>query len=164
MQVFCIATITADGYIGKSSSHLADWTSREDKEFFVEKSKEAGVVVMGFNTFKTIGKPLKGRLNIVYAKEGTEIQGVEVTQKEPKELLGDLEKRGYGKVAICGGTQIYTMFMEAGVVDTLYLTIEPIIFGSGLKLFNKEIDAKLKLESQKALNDNTVLLEYSVIK
>ena len=164
MHIFLIAALTADGYIGKSSSHLANWTSKEDKEFFSEKSKKAGVIIMGYNTYKTIGKPLSGRVNIVYAPKGTMIEGVEVTQKKPKELLEDLEGRGFTEVVIAGGAQIYTMFMQSGLVDTLYLTVEPIIFGSGINLFNADIESHLKLESEKKLNDNTILLEYSVIK
>ncbi len=164
MHVFCIAAATADGFIGKDGHHLADWTSKEDKEFFLTKSKKSGVIVMGYNTFQTIGKPLSGRLNIVYAPEGTKIEGAEITQKEPEELIKDLKERGYKEVAISGGSQIYTMFMESGLADTLYLTVEPIIFGSGVKLFNKEIDAKLELKSHKMLNENTILLEYNILK
>ena len=164
MTTFIIAALTADGFIGKSSSHLADWTSKEDKTFFSEKSKKAGVVVVGYNTFQTIGKPLPERVNVVYAPKGTTIKGVEVTQKEPKELIEDLESRGFTEVVIAGGAQIYTMFMQSGLVDTLYLTIEPIIFGSGINLFNAEIEYNLQLESEKKLNDDTILLEYSVIK
>ena len=119
---------------------------------------------MGYNSFQTIGKPLPGRLNIVYASEGTVIKGAEVTQKEPKELISDLESRGFKEVAIIGGSQIYTMFMQSGLVDTLYLTVEPLIFGAGIKLFNAEMDVRLKLESEKKLNNNSILLEYSVIK
>ena len=163
MTTFIIAALTADGFIGKDTDHLADWTSKEDKVFFSEKSKKAGVLVLGHNTFKTIGKPLPDRLNIVYAPEGTVIEGVEVTQKEPKELIEDLESRGFTEVAIGGGAQIYTMFIKAGVVDTLYLTVEPVIFGAGINLFNEQIDVRLKLESEKKLNDNTILLEYKVL-
>ena len=161
MQAFIIAALTADGFIGKSSQHLTDWTSKEDKHFFVEKTKQAGVVVFGQNTFETIGKPLKDRLTIVYSKD-KQYEGVEVTQKEPQELLEDLAKRGYTEVAICGGATIYTMFMQAGVVDKLYLSVEPVLFGQGLTLFNKELDKKLTLVSIQKLGDNTILIEYKV--
>ena len=161
MQAFIIAALTADGFIGKSSQHLTDWTSKEDKHFFVEKTKQAGVVVFGQNTFETIGKPLKDRLTIVYSKD-KQYEGVEVTQKEPQELLEDLAKRGYKEVAICGGATIYTMFMQAGVVDKLYLSVEPVLFGQGLTLFNKELDKKLTLVSIQKLGDNTILIEYKV--
>lgn len=161
MKTFIIAAITADGFIAKNASHTPlEWTSKEDKQFFSQRTKQAGVVVFGQNTYKTIGKPLPGRLNIVYSAE--QYEGVETTQKPPEELLADLEKRGFKEAAICGGSAIYTMFMQAGVVDTLYLTVEPVFFGQGMNLFNKEIDAKLILKSMKKLGDTTMLLEYGV--
>ena len=163
MKVFLIAAITADGFIAKNSDHLASWTSKEDKQFFVEKTKEAGVVVMGFNTYKTIGRPLPGRLNIVYSKTEVNIPGIEVTQEEPVKLIQNLAKRGYEQVAITGGAQIYTMFMEAGLVDTLYLTVEPVVFGYGMSLFTKKLDNRLQLQSFEKIGDNSILLEYNVI-
>lgn len=162
MKVFIIAAVTADGFIAKNPRHTPlDWTSKEDKQFFAEKTKKAGVVVMGENTFKTIGKSLKDRLTVVYSKENW--PGVESTQKEPGELLEDLEKRGYQEVAICGGSTIYTMFMESGLVDELYLTVEPITFGQGMRIFNKEIDKKLQLQSVQKIGEQTVVLQYKVI-
>ena len=148
MTTFLIASITADGLIARHPHHLADWTSREDKQFFVEMTKKAGVVIMGSNTYETVGRPLKDRLNIVYSREKN-YEGVEITQKDPAELLKELEERGYKEVAICGGSTIYTMFMTAGLVDKLYLTVEPVVFGAGMNLFNKEFDRKLQLESVK---------------
>ncbi|MEK7542506.1 MAG: dihydrofolate reductase family protein [Patescibacteria group bacterium] len=165
MKTFLIAAITADGFIARNSNHLADWTSKEDKQFFTQKTKQAGVVIMGLNTYKTIGKPLLGRHNVVYAPPNQEQrEGVEITQKPPQELLKDLENKGYSEIAICGGATIYTLFMEAGAVDKLYLTVEPILFGSGIHLFNKELNVKLELESTQKLNEQSILLEYNVIK
>ena len=126
-------------------------------------TRRTGIVVMGQNTFETMPKPLLNRVNIVYSKD-KEYEGAEVTQKDPKDLLVDLEKRGYKELAICGGSTIYTMFMEQGLVDKLYLSIEPIMFGTGMSLFNKKLDRKLKLVSSQKLGEQTVLLEYNVIK
>ena len=172
MTVFLIAALTADGFIAQGPAHTPmSWTSKEDKQFFTQRTKEARVVVMGLNTYKTIGKPLSGRQNIVYAPaspaggpSGTILEGVQVTQDDPKTLILKLSEEGFQEVAICGGATIYTMFMEAGVVDKLYLTLEPILFGSGIHLFNKELQVNLKLESTKNLSETTVLLEYSVEK
>ncbi|OHA63300.1 MAG: hypothetical protein A2748_02600 [Candidatus Wildermuthbacteria bacterium RIFCSPHIGHO2_01_FULL_45_20] len=160
---FIIASISADGFIARNSSHLSlEWTSKEDTQFFVKRTKQAGVIVMGLNTYKTIGKPLPERLNIVYSNTEKNFPGAEVTEADPGDLLADLEKRGYKEVAICGGSSIYTMFMERRLIKKLYLTIEPVVFGEGLKLFQKEIDAKLDLRAVEKLNDNTVLLEYNI--
>jgi len=142
------------------------WTSKEDKKRFIELTKKAGVIVMGQNTWTTLGgKPLKDRLNIVYSPTPLEpVAGMEVTTKDPVELLRDLEARGFKEVAICGGSQIYTMFMKAGLVDTLYLTIEPIVFGDGMRLFKEDLNSKLTLTECTKTDGGTLLLTYSVIR
>src|SRR3989344_1882241 len=127
IKTFLIAAITADGFIAKNSAHNPSWTGKEDKKFFVERTKQAGVVIMGSKTFEVMGRPLKDRLNIVYSRDtNKKYEGVEVTNKPPEELLADLEARGYKEAAICGGSNIYTMFLKAGLLDTLYITIEPL--------------------------------------
>ena len=133
IKTFIITAMTADGKIARNAGHAATWTSKEDKKFFVERTKEAGVMIMGANTYETIGKPMPGRLNIVYSKK--QYEGVETTTLEPKALLSDLEKRGFKEVAICGGSTIYTMFMKAGLVQTIYVTVEPLLFGEGMGIF-----------------------------
>ncbi len=54
MKVSLLAAITADGFIGRDATHLADWTGKEDKKMFIELTKEAGTIVMGSRTFATI--------------------------------------------------------------------------------------------------------------
>ncbi len=163
MKCFIISALTADGYIAKNRTHAAMWTSKEDKKRFVALTKQAGVIVMGLNTWQTLGKPLKDRLNIVYSPTPLPaIPGMESTVKDPKELLQELESRGVKEVAICGGSTIYTMFMQTGLVNKLYLTIEPILFGDGMRLFNKDLDYKLKLLSCEKTEGGTLLLDYDV--
>lgn len=161
-KVFIIAAVSADGFIAKDSQHAALWTSKADKKRFIELTKRAGVVVMGSTTYKTLGRPLKERVNIVYSKNQS-FEGAEVTQDNPKDLIKKLEERGFKEVAICGGSHIYSMFLKAGVVDTIFLTIEPIIFGKGITLFNEDLHYFLKLKnSQASESSGSLLLEYSV--
>ncbi len=161
IKTFIIAAMTADGLIARDKKHSAFWTSKEDKIRFVELTKRAGVVVMGSSTFETLPRPLSERLNIVYSRTKN-FDGAETTQDDPTTLIKKLEGRGFKEVAICGGSEIYTLFMKAKVVDKIYLTIEPLVFGKGIKLFNDEITAQLKLVSITNTQINTVLLEYDV--
>ncbi len=162
MKIFIIAAITADGFIAKNSDHPAIWTSKADKKRFVELTKRAGVMIMGSSTYKTIGRPLKDRLTVVYSKS-QKFDGVEMTNSDPIDLIKGLEKRGYKEIAICGGANIYSMFMKAKVVDTIYLTIEPILFGKGMNIFNEELDFKLTLRNVESIKESdSILLEYGV--
>lgn len=164
MKVFIIAATTADGFIGRDATHLADWTSKEDKQLFVRLTKEAGVIVMGSATFATIGKALPGRRMIVYTTKPDSIdaEGVETTDKPPEELITQLKQEGVNGVAVCGGASIYDLFVRSGVVNELYLTVEPKLFGTGVPLFANHLDTDLALLETEKLNEHTVLLHYQV--
>jgi dihydrofolate reductase len=167
MRVFIIAALSADGFIGQHAQHLAlDWTSKEDKKLFVEKTKEAGVVVMGSRTFATFKRAFSDRRLIIYTSkpESIDVDGVETTSETPKDLVERLEKEGATTLAVGGGATIYKMFMESGLVDELFLTIEPVIFGEGVPLFGGPVLSELTLVEEKRLNKNTILLHYSVDK
>lgn len=163
MKTFIIAALTADGFIAKDANHKADWTSKADKKFFQAKTKEAGVVVMGSRTYETVGMPLKDRRNIIYTRN-KRFDGVETTSEEPAALIARLKKEGVKEVAICGGASIYSLFMESGLVDKLFLTVEPVSFGQGISLFDKSVESKLELVDATKLEDGAVVLEYNVIR
>lgn len=164
MKVIIIAAITADGFIGRDANHLADWTSKEDKQFFTETTKQAGVMIMGRSTYDTIGRALPGRKTIVYTNRPFETEDVEITTLPVEQLVTNLERAGYTEVAVCGGRAIYDMFLTAGVVDSVYLTIEPILFGAGVSLASSELSQRMKLTEVKKLNDDTILVKYEVPK
>jgi dihydrofolate reductase len=168
MKVFIIACLTADGCIGRSADHVSTtWTSPEDTKFFIKKSKQAGVVVMGLRTFATINRALPERRLIVYTPNASELNvtGIETTNETPIILVKRLTQEGVQALAVAGGASIYALFMASGVVDELYLTIEPVIFGHGIPLFNETLpDIKLTLLDTEKLNSNTIMLHYAVNK
>lgn len=165
MKTFIIAAITADGFIGQSAHHLSTrWTSHADKVFFSETTKKAGVVVMGRSTFDTIGRALPGRRTIVLTTRPLDIEGVETTQESPKELVERLTKEGCSELAVCGGASVYAQFMGEGIVDEIYLTVHPTLFGAGVPLFSEPLTSRLALIETKDIGDGTVLLHYGVAK
>jgi dihydrofolate reductase len=164
MKTVLVAALTADGFIGRSSDHLADWTGKADKKLFVRVTKEMGVMVMGSRTFATIGRALPGRRTIVYTSRPEEItaEGVETTGEPPADLVKRLQQEGANGLAVAGGASIYNQFMKAGVVDELYLTITPVLFGQGVRLFTDEMAISLELIDHTALDEDTILLHYKV--
>lgn len=165
MRVFIIAAVSADGFIGRGPEHLADWTSKEDKQLFVRLTKEAGTMVMGSRTFDTIGRALPGRHTIVYTSrpENYQMEGVTATTEDPKALIKRLKAEGHSALAICGGAHIYDLFLQSGVVTELYLTLEPLLFGKGITLFKQAVEQPLTLKATEQLNANTVLLHYGLM-
>jgi len=112
---------------------------------------------------------LPGRLNMIMTfkpEEETNIQGaLEFTNKPPREILAELESRGFNEVILGGGTMINSLFLKEGLVDELLITIEPILFGGGLTLF-KDLNLNIKLEllEMKDLGGGVVNLRYKIVK
>ena len=166
MKVILIAAISADGKIAERADQSSmDWTSKEDKQFFIDKTKEVGTVVMGRKTFATINKGLRGRRVIVMTSDPSSsavIEGVEYTNQTPFELVHRLDGQGCTGLVLAGGASVYGQFLQAGLVTDVYLTIEPVLFGGGVPLAQGFERMPLKLESVTQLNPQTVVLHYTV--
>ncbi|MEK7152943.1 MAG: dihydrofolate reductase family protein, partial [Patescibacteria group bacterium] len=65
-------------------------------------------------------------------------------------------------LAVSVGASIYSLFIQAGVIDELYLTVEPVLFGTGITLLKDETEVVLQLLDTRKLNDNAVHLHYAV--
>ncbi len=166
-HVTLIMAMTVDGKIAKSSGHFTDWTSKEDKQFFLAKTKDIGVVIMGKNTYNTFKRALPNRLNVVLSRQGgNSVSGqLEFSSASPRELLENLAKRGYERVALIGGAAVNGAFLRAGLIDEILLTIEPRTFGEGLNLFSGiDVDISLSLISIKKLNKDVFCLHYKIIQ
>lgn len=174
MEVALFAALSADGFIARHEKELSTkWTSQEDAQWFRRKTKEIGVCIMGRTTYETIGRPLPDRVTYVLSKSGqpiaeasaietSEAERVFVTNSSPEQVVENLQARGITKVAICGGSTIYHQFLDLGLVNRLFLTIEPILFGTGISLANRELNTKLRLVQLHPLSENTIVLEYQV--
>jgi dihydrofolate reductase len=164
INVTMMMAMTVDGKIAKDKTQFADWTSREDKKLFVETSLAHGVIMMGENTFNTFPAPLKNRLNVVFSEiEHEEKEGVKWVKGEPEKVLIELEQLGYKSALLGGGSYLNSFFLEKKLISEIILTVEPKIFGAGLSLFNRDLDANLKLLEIKKLNEDTLMLRYQVI-
>lgn len=168
-EVILLVAMSTDGFItplDQEKLPSTTWTSPEDKQFFTEKTKAIGALIMGSKTFETIGRALPGRRSVVMTSRPESFSefsdpNLFFTSKSPEEILTELSKQGVKQVALCGGASIYNLFLQKGLVDKMFVTVEPQSFGGGVKLFSEEIITRFKLLKQNKLNEKgTLLLEY----
>jgi len=162
-----IAAITLDGKIAKSKNHMSDWTSPEDKVFMRGILDKSDVIIVGNNTYKTAVRPLSKRNCIVFSRSANQPvkKSANLTYCNPANInLRQLIKdKKYKTVAILGGAQTYAWCLENNLLDEIYLTIEPVVFGRGINLFEnkKFLNKYFKLASVKKLNHKgSLLLNY----
>ncbi len=170
MKIILIAAITINGKIAKYKGHTVDWTSKKDKQFFRDETKKAGVVIFGSTTYRAIGRPMPDRLNIVMTRNLVSFSDqwkkglLEFTNESPNVIVASLKKHGFKSMVIGGGSEIYSLFLQNGLIDEIYLTVAPRIFGKGVNLFSEIDIADLKLElfDVSRLDQGEVLLKYRV--
>ncbi|RJQ37431.1 dihydrofolate reductase [Candidatus Parcubacteria bacterium] len=164
-RIWAIAAVTLDGKIARHASHATDWTSPEDKAFMRSLLDASDVIVVGRNTFDAAKEPLSKRNCIVLTRSvsGATRQNDRLIYANADDVALSELLKPYRAVAVLGGTQIYTLFLRHGLLDDLYLTIEPIAFGDGLPLFaHADIEPiAFDLVACKPLNNRgSILLHY----
>lgn len=76
-----------------------------------------------------------------------------------KEIAGDQN------VAVMGGADIGQQFVKAGLVDEIVIHLVPVLFGSGLRMFEHIGDEHIDLESIEVLHTPAAThLRYRVVK
>lgn len=166
-KYIAIAAVTLDGKIAKNSKHMSDWTSKEDKVFMRALLAKSDVVIVGNNTYKTAIKPLSKRNCLVISRSANQLISKSANLEYVKPKAADVKKivkqKKYRNIAILGGAQTYSFCLQNNLLDELYLTIEPLVFGSGINLFadGKNLEKYFKLVSVKKLNKRgSLLLRY----
>lgn len=116
-MITIIAAIGNNNELGKGNDLI--WYLPADLKRF-KKRTTGHPIVMGRNTFESIGKPLPNRRTIIitrntsYQKEGCEVVH---SLEDAIELIASQED-----AFIIGGAQIYKEAMEKNVVDQLDIT------------------------------------------
>ena len=127
MTINAIAAIGFAGEMGLRGS--IPWLGKMpmDMKFFKEKTQEH-VIIMGRRTAESLRLPLKTRKAIVVTNKVNENMEryaehshVVGSLKDAVALANDIAK-DYKGISIIGGAQLYSLALEADLVDTLYLT------------------------------------------
>jgi len=112
-KIYLIAAIGENNELGKDNKLI--WHLPGDLQFFKEKTLNK-VIVMGYNTFKSLGRILPKRVHIVITSKDN-IDGVLVFNsiEEVLNYIKDIDE-----VYVIGGASIYNQFID--YCDGMYLT------------------------------------------
>ena len=120
MKIIIIAAIASNEVIGRANGEMP-WHVKEEFQHF-KQTTLASAVIMGRKTFETLGKPLKGRENIIVTRN----KDFKLDYDEAKlchsleESINYCESKKYEKVFIIGGGEIYKQAML--IADELILS------------------------------------------
>jgi len=166
-----IAAQSLDGYIARPDQPGTGFCSDADAQFLGSALKNFDSLIMGRKTYTTLRERILKSDTTRYLRKivtrspedyANDIRPdlIEFTAQPPTAILKELSKRGRKRTALLGGGEIYTAFLIAGLVDELWLTLEPYLFGGGTPLFTKEQEMQFKLKESQLLSSDTLLLKY----
>lgn len=166
MKVILYMAVSANGMIAKSDDNT-NWISQTEWNSYSLAVQAAGNLIVGRRTYNILTKQpefaeLKDIKVVVVSKQSfTPISTNHMIASSPKEALELL--KDFEKVILAGGGILNTSFLEQNLVDEIFLDIEPIILGGGIKLFNDgAVEAHLELLETKQLSPNEIQLHYKV--
>lgn len=176
MKIILIILQSIDGYLARDNNDDLSWGSKQDKEFFRTKTKEIGTMIMGSGTFEKMPDlAFKDRLSIVMTsssdkyneriellrKQGNDI---ELNSSTPELCIDYLITKGIEEAALIGGGKLDGAFLKSGLIDEMYISIAPVVFGNGIKAFDTGDSEALLQEYYLAdvdrFGEREVLLHY----
>ena len=173
MKTILIFVATLDGKITKwGDPKIRSWSSRADQDYFDTIWNDTRVIIMGSGTFNPEPlKPVLKHLFVVLTRHiekyrNMEVSGqLEFTAISPAQLITRFENDGEDRILVVGGPQIATSFLKDDLIDELWLTVEPKIFGLGASIVTEDkLDISLNLLSSERMNDQgTLINKYRII-
>lgn len=172
MKTILYMAMTVNGKIAKPDGD-SEFTSEEDSALFLSMCKKIGNAIIGKNTYDYIqskGYQQKDILTVVLTHDtallSKQSPHTVFTDKRPRDVVAMLGEKGFKEVLIAGGGIVNSAFLKEGLIDELYIDIEPLILGRGIPLFaDGDFEPRLKLLEVKQLdNHQTIQLHYQVIQ
>jgi dihydrofolate reductase len=149
MVIIGIVAIAKNYAIGKNGK--LPWHYSADLKFF-KKTTLNNAIVMGFNTWKSIGKPLPKRLSIVLSRSREiENQPNAILMRGKDEVLA-LSKYLSSDVFVIGGAETYKTFAE--VIDKWIVTEIPETVKDADAFMQKDFLDGFELDETIELEDN----------
>jgi dihydrofolate reductase len=159
-----------DGYIADANGGF-DWIPHDPTVDFAGLFERVDTILMGRRTFEPVqaqgGSPWKAgtRVYVVSRTLSPEsAPGVTVARENPIALASSLRNEpGSGEIWLFGGGQLFATLLGGHQVDSVEVTVVPVLLGGGVPLLSSGVDrTKLALTRSHVYPTGMVMLHYSV--
>jgi len=164
---YAVAT-SLDGYIAGLGGEF-DWIVTDPDIDFGEVYSWFDTVLVGRRTFEVMTHAGRGSIPgmemVVFSRtlQQEDYPGVTIAD-EPKGALAGLRSKPGKDIWLFGGGSLFRSLLEARLVDTVEVSVSPVLLGEGIPLLPPpEKRVKLRLVGSKAFKTGVMSLEYAVV-
>lgn len=164
MKTVLYMTLTANGCVAQATESRP--IPKEILADFFKVAGRVGNLIVGRRTYNLM-RDLASRLGLpgiklVIVSHSYSESGVAVAAS-PQEAQRLLEHEGFDIGLVGGGAQLDSSFLSQGLVDEIYVNVEPLVGKGNLCALNEGFEAELRLVGITRLSDNVVQLRYNRI-
>jgi dihydrofolate reductase len=171
MLIVGFAVTSLDGCLTRHDEPGTSFASLEDHRLFRAALQTFDSVLAGRKTYEASrASPLwtrsDSRFRVILTSSPERFAGdtrpgeLEFHDASVEDTVADLKRRGRERCALLGGARLFTDAVRANLLDELWVTIEPLAFGEGARMFEGRVDFHFALASTEPLSANTLLLKY----
>jgi dihydrofolate reductase len=165
MNTILYVSLTTNGYVVQPDA--VHPIPKEILANFRQVVQKTGNLINGRRTYELTraGGALDALSHVTYvvvSHEQLTAEGVEVVAS-PEAALQYLEQKGFRTALVGGGAGLDASFLSQGLVDEVYLNVEPSLTGAGLTIPGASgAHVALSLIETTRLSDSIVQLHYVV--
>lgn len=173
--IYHVAT-TIDNFIAHQDGSVNGFLMEGDHASdYMEHLKLYDTVVMGRGTYEigyTYGMqpgdaPYPHMQHYIFSKtlkfDKAPAEQLHVIDSDPVAFIKELKQERGSDIYLCGGGAFAGFLFEQELIDTLILKLNPVVYGSGIRLFgNSAKKVNLQLLESKQYQSGVMLLNYRI--
>jgi dihydrofolate reductase len=161
--------MSLDGYIAGPKGQ-ADWIIMDPEINFRALFKEFDTILLGRRTFEAMARDgnvamMPGMKTYVFSRtlRPGDYSNVTIVAEKSERMLATLRAQSGKDIWLFGGGLLFRSLVDAGLVDTVEVTVIPVLLGGGIPLLSPPASqTKLILTSHKVFKTGVVSLQYAV--
>lgn len=162
--------MSLDGFIAGPNGEY-DWIPMDPDFDFAGHMQAFDTFLIGRKTFTAVagmgnGGAMRGIENIVFSRtlKPADFPGVRI-ETDAVGVVTELKRRPGKDIAIFGGGELFRSLADAGLVDSVEMSVVPVMLGRGIPVVPAGSRVHLKLREHKAYpKTGTVSLQYEVVR